>query len=127
VNATLRRPKRLSVTALARLQNHSWPGNVRDLENAIERSVRLTRQDVIDADDLLISEPVTQVDPLTVLPIPSEGFSMDEYLTSVRKQLIMRALDSAKDNQSEAARLLGVTPQAVHKFLRKNVSHFNRC
>lgn len=127
VNATLRRPKRLSITALTRLQNYRWPGNVRDLENAIERSVRLTRHDVIDADDLLISEPVTQVDPLTALPVPSEGFSMDEYLTSGRKQLILRALESAKGNQSEAARSLGITPQAVHKFLRKNEDDFNRC
>jgi DNA-binding NtrC family response regulator len=127
VNATLRRPKRLSIAALTRLQNYRWPGNVRDLENAIERSVRLTRQDVIDADDLLISEPVTQVDPLTALPVPSEGFSMDEYLTSGRKQLILRALESAKGNQSEAARSLGITPQAVHKFLRKNEDDFNRC
>jgi DNA-binding NtrC family response regulator len=125
VNATLRRPKRLSPSALTRLQNHSWPGNVRDLENVIERSVRLVRQDILDADDLIISELVTRADSLAALPEPSEGFSMDEYLTSVRKQLILRALETARGNQSEAARLLGVTPQAVHKFLRKSGGDFN--
>jgi transcriptional regulator with GAF, ATPase, and Fis domain len=52
---------------------------------------------------------------------------MDAYLTSVRKQLILRALESARGNQSEAARLLGMTPQAVHKFLRKHENGFNRC
>jgi DNA-binding NtrC family response regulator len=125
VNATLRGPRRLSTTALTRLQNHSWPGNVRDLENVIERSVRLARQEVLDADDLMISEPVTYADPLAMLPDPKVGFSLDEYLTSTRKQLIFRALETARGNQSEAARLLGITPQAVHKFLRKTEGDFN--
>lgn len=110
VNATLKRPKRLSSDTLIRLQNHSWPGNVRDLENVIERSVRLARQDVLERDDLLIGEPVMSADPLTALPEPQEGFSLEEYLTSARKQLILRALETAKGNQSEAARLLGITP-----------------
>jgi transcriptional regulator with PAS, ATPase and Fis domain len=119
VNATLKKPKRFSPGALTRLQQHSWPGNVRDLENVIERSVRLARHDVLGADDLLITEPVTAADPLATLPEPHEGFSLEEYLTSARKQLILRALETAEGNQSEAARLLGVTPQAVHKFLRR--------
>lgn len=92
---------------------------MRDLENVIERSVRLARKDVLDTDDLLISEPITAADPFDVLPEPHEGFSLEAYLTSARKQLILRALESAKGNQSEAARLLGITPQAVHKFLQK--------
>jgi len=125
VNATLKRPKRLSPDALTRLQHHSWPGNVRDLENVIERSVRLARQDVLNADDLLIGEPITSKDPLTALPEPHEGFSLEEYLTSARKQLILRALETARGNQSEAARLLGITPQAVHKFVRKGESDSN--
>jgi DNA-binding NtrC family response regulator len=126
VNATLRRPKRLSSGALTRLQNHPWPGNVRDLENVIERSARLARNDVLEADDLMISEPVTSADPLAALPEPHAGFSLDEYLRSARKQLILHALEIARGNQSEAARLLGLTPQAVHKFLRKSEGDFNR-
>ncbi len=126
VNATLRKPRRLSPSALTRLQNHSWPGNVRDLENVIERSARLARQEVLEADDLMISEPVTYADPLAVLPEPGEGFSIEDFITSARKQLILRAIEIAKGNQSEAARLLGITPQAVHKFVRKMENNFNR-
>lgn len=118
VNATLKKPKRLAPDAQMRLQNHSWPGNVRDLENVIERSVRLARRDVLEADDLMIGEPVTSADPLTILPEPQNGFSLEEYLASARKQLILRALETVRGNQSEAARLLGISPQAVHKFLR---------
>lgn len=119
VNATLKRPKRLSPDALRRLQQHAWPGNVRDLQNVIERSVRLARRDVLEADDLMIGEPLASADPLDTLPEPQEGFSLEAYLTSARKQLILRALETAQGNQSEAARLLGITPQAVHKFVRR--------
>ncbi len=120
VNGSLRRPKRLSAEALSRLQSHNWAGNVRDLENVIERSVRLCRHDVLDADDLLITEPVTYADPLDALPDPYEGFSLDEFLGSARKQMILRALETANGNQSQAARMLGITPQAVHKFLQQS-------
>ena len=120
LNGSLRRPKRLSTEALSRLQSHNWAGNVRDLENVIERSVRLCRHDVLDADDLLITEPVTYADPLVALPDPYEGFSLDEFLGSARKQMILRALEAANGNQSQAARMLGITPQAVHKFLQQS-------
>ena len=118
LNAGLKRPKRFSPEALSRLQSHSWPGNVRDLENCLERSARLAKQDVLEADDLLISEPVAYADPLAALPEPSDGFSIEDFLTSARKQLMLKAIDMAEGNQSEAARLLGVSPQAVHKFLQ---------
>ena len=120
INKGIKRPKRLTTGALSRLQRHSWPGNVRDLENVIERSVRLARKDVLDVDDLLISEPITHFDPLAALPDPTEGFSLEEYLKGARKQLIFKALESAKGNQSDAAKLLGISPQAVNKFLRKS-------
>jgi len=126
INGSLRKPKRLSQGALARLQGHTWPGNVRDLENVIERSARLSRQDVLEADDLLITEPVTYADPLDALPEPSPGFSLEEFIGSARKQLILRALETAQGNQSEAARLLGISPQAVHKFLQRSKPDFNR-
>jgi transcriptional regulator with PAS, ATPase and Fis domain len=123
VNATMRSPKRLSQDALARLQSHSWPGNVRDLQNVLERSVRLCRTQVLDAEDLLISEPVTHADPLDALPDPQPGFSLDGFITSARNQLILRAVEIANGNQSEAARLLGISPQAVSKFLRQGESY----
>lgn len=119
INSTIKKPKRFSPDALVRLENHSWPGNVRDLENVIERSARLCRQEILDADDLVISEPITYADPLTILPDPYEGFSLENYLTGARKQLLLKALEMSGGNQSKAARLLGITPQAVFKFLKK--------
>lgn len=119
LNKSLRRPKRLSPEALTRLQQHSWRGNVRDLENVLGRSLLLGQTDVLEPDDLLIDEPRKKRDPLASLPEPSAGFSLEGYLKSVRKQLILHALETSGGNQSAAARLLGISAQAVHKFLKK--------
>lgn len=119
VNGKLRRPKHISPDALRRLQNHSWPGNIRELANVIERTAMLLQKESIEAEDLIISNPVILKDPLSLLPEPMEGFSLEEFLSSVRKQLILKAIELSKGNQSEAARLLGISPQAVHKFKSK--------
>jgi transcriptional regulator with PAS, ATPase and Fis domain len=118
INTNLKRHKKLSPGALSRLQTHSWPGNVRDLANVVERSALLSRNNVLEADDLMISEPITKSDPLAMLPEPSEGFSLEGFLTSARKQMLLKALETSDGNQSKAARMLGVTPQAVHKFIQ---------
>jgi len=91
---------------------------VRDLANVVERSALLSQNDVLEADDLMISEPITKSDPLAMLPEPSKGFSLEGFLTSARKQMLLKALEMSDGNQSKAARLLGVTPQAVHKFIQ---------
>jgi transcriptional regulator with GAF, ATPase, and Fis domain len=86
----------------------------------------LAPKDVIEADDLIISEPVSREDPLSLLPEPADGFSMEDFLSSARKQLVLKAMEAANGNQSEAARLLGVSPQAVHKYLLKLKERINR-
>lgn len=125
INASLVNRKQLSPSALSRLQAHSWPGNVRDLENVIERSALLCRGQILDADDLMILEPVTYADPLEALPEPAEGFSLENYMRSVRKQLILRALEASNGNMSQAAKLLGVTPQSLHRFVKTSDRDLN--
>lgn len=93
INAGLKKPKRLSPRALVKLQNYSWPGNVRDLGNVIERSIIRARKDLLEENDILISEPIAGTDSLGAIPTPQEGFSLNEYIESVRKQLIFRALE----------------------------------
>ena len=119
INAGLKKTKSLSPGALTKLQNYTWPGNVRDLGNVIERSVIRTRKDLLEENDIMISEPIAGIDPFGVVPTPQKGFSLNEYIDEVRKQLISKALESANGNKSEAARLLGISPQAVHKYLQK--------
>lgn len=117
INLKRKVPRQLSKDALRRLEQYDWPGNVRQLTNVLERSVLYSRTDILMPDDLLISDNRPAKDPFASLPEPCDGFSLDLYLTQVRKQLIMRALSLSAGNQSEAAKLLGVSRQAISKFL----------
>jgi transcriptional regulator with PAS, ATPase and Fis domain len=117
INQRRHKPLQLTTRALARLESQPWPGNVRDLLNVLERSVLYARADVIDAEDLMITADPQVKDPFAALPEPSQGFKVDEYLTKVRNQLFLRALEACKGNQTAAAELLGVSKQAVSKFV----------
>ncbi len=119
LNKSMRRPKSISQEALARIQSQTWKGNVRDLENVLGRSMLMAQDEVLKADDLLIDEPKKKKDLFASLPDPHEGFRLEDYLKSVRKQLMLHALEMSNASQSGAARLLGISPQAVHKFLRE--------
>ncbi len=117
-NRSLKRPKTLKPDALARLQEQRWQGNVRDLENVLGRSLMMSTRDSLGADDLLITSSRRRRDALSALPEPHDGFSLEDYLKSVRKQMILRALEMSGNNQSQAASLLGISSQAVHKFVK---------
>src|SRR6266705_1284274 len=117
INQRSQRPHQLTTEALARRECQSWPGNVRDLLNVLERSVLYSRADVIDAEDLIISCDPPAEDPLAALPEPSNGFKVDEYLARARNHFFMRALEACKGNQTAAAELLGVSKQAVSKWV----------
>jgi transcriptional regulator with PAS, ATPase and Fis domain len=119
INRTSQGQKRLTTEALMRLQLHNWPGNIRELVSVLKRSVLMSAKSILDADDLLLSSPVTYEDPLQALPEPHPGFELDGFLKSARKQLFLRALELSNGNQSDAARMLGITPQAVYKFMQQ--------
>jgi len=55
---------------------------------------------------------------LNHLPILGDSFSLEDYLKDAREDVIRKALDQCKGNQSAAARMLGISPQAVSKFLK---------
>ncbi|MBU1711373.1 MAG: sigma-54 dependent transcriptional regulator [Proteobacteria bacterium] len=86
--------------AMAALMHYNWPGNIRELQNIVERSFILRKGQVIDARDLHLQTVVNN--GLTIPDIPDEGLSLEE----VEKGLIRKALDKAAGNRSEAARLL---------------------
>jgi transcriptional regulator with PAS, ATPase and Fis domain len=125
INRTLGQPKRLAPEALIRLQEHNWPGNVRDLENVLVRTAQLCPESVIASDGLQFTQPA-EVEGGVNVPLPHEGFSLEGYLDHVRTGAIRRALEIAQGNQSRAGRLLGITPQAVSKFLREQRRNVNR-
>jgi Nif-specific regulatory protein len=94
------------------LINYDWPGNVRELENAIERAVVLGSSEVILPDDL--PEAVLEAEPATRLSV----LQYHEAVKEAKKQLILRAVEQAGGNYTEAARLLGVHPNYLHRLIR---------
>jgi transcriptional regulator with GAF, ATPase, and Fis domain len=106
------KPKRISPEAMAGLVNYGWPGNVRELENAIERALVLGVSETIRPEDL----------PESVMGKSSQpGGQEANYhmaVTQLKKQLILRALEDAKGNYTEAARILGVHVNYLHRLVR---------
>ena len=108
-----RRVTGIAPEALACLKAHDWPGNVRDLENAIERAVVLGSTDVIMAEDL----------PETVLEAAPQGTGgpiggYHETIRNEKTRLILAALDRAEGSFTEAAKLLGIHPNYLHRLVR---------
>jgi len=106
------RPKEISPEAMACLVNYDWPGNVRELENAIERALVLSPSDAIRPEDL--PESVLEKDP-------PPGMAAAKYHAAVKdlkKQLILTALEEASGNYTEAARILGVHANYLHRLIR---------
>jgi two-component system NtrC family response regulator len=101
--------------ALARLRAHPWPGNIRELQNVVERAIILRRGPRIEADDLqLVSMP--QPAAANGIPeIPDEGLSLEE----MELGLIKKALAKADGNRSQAARLLKIPRHVLIYRLEK--------
>jgi two-component system response regulator HydG len=103
----------VSPDAQARLLRYEWPGNVRELENAIERAVVLGTTDHILPEDL--PEAILEGETVTTnTPAPQ----YHEAITQTKKQIILTAMDQAKGSYTEAAKLLGVHPNYLHRLIR---------
>ena len=102
----------ISPDARACLTAYDWPGNVRELENAIERAIVLGTTDVILPEDL----PEALLERETSAAQSTMGYH--EAVTQTKKQIIVKAIDEAKGNYTEAARRLGVHPNYLHRLIR---------
>jgi DNA-binding NtrC family response regulator len=117
INQRRLKPRQLSKEALARLEHHHWPGNVRELHNVLERSVLYSPKESLGAEHLQIEGNKKSIINPFDSPQPFEGFSLEDYLNNVREELILRALKTSGGNQAEAGRLLGISRQAINKFV----------
>ena len=102
----------ISREALACLRNYDWPGNVRELENAIERALVLASSDVILPEDL--PESLLERPSLPEMTEASYHAAVKEF----KKQLILDAVEQTQGNYAEAARILGVHPNYLHRLIR---------
>jgi two-component system, NtrC family, response regulator PilR len=112
---------KISSLALNVLGNYTYPGNVRELENIIERCVTLEQSDQLTAENLppKMVEACAPCGPVGDADIPAEGIDLDRALESAEKKLINRALEITGGNRSRAARLLGISFRSLRYRLVK--------
>ena len=107
-------PKRVAPEAMARLRAYAWPGNIRELQNAIERAFALSGADTITLNDLpaaLRDDAAPSLDAPDGGPLPTLG--------EAERRLIAAALRHSGGNKNEAARLLGIDRQRLYRKIEK--------
>ncbi|HEY7441832.1 MAG TPA: sigma-54 dependent transcriptional regulator [Vicinamibacterales bacterium] len=111
----------VSQQAMRRLMAYHWPGNVRQLENAIERAVALSGgRTQIEVTDL-----PTEVQSASEMPVsqevalPGDGFDLDAYVGNIERELIYRALEKSAGNKGRAAKLLSLKRTTLVEKLKR--------
>ena len=110
----------LSPAALNALKQYGFPGNVRELENILERAYTLCEDDCIEVDDLQLTltsngTGLAKDDNSQLMP----GESLDHHLEEIEKDIIIKALEETRWNRTAAAQKLGVSFRSLRYRLKK--------
>src|SRR6266404_2770460 len=110
-------PSRLSPASRDRLHDHAWPGNVREMENALERALILAGDDEIGAEHvgrLGRASERSEMRGQRTADVLREGFNLDDF----ERELIDAAIERAGGNKAAAARLLGITRRRLYSTIQ---------
>ena len=115
------KPPTVSQDAMRRLMAYHWPGNVRQLENAIERAIAFTAgRGQIDVDDLSTEIQQAQVPVVSSsVTLPDEGIDLDAFVAEIERELIERSLERTGGNKGAAARLLNLKRTTLVEKLKR--------
>jgi len=111
--------KTISSYALELLMDYPFPGNVRELQNIIERSVALESTNIILPDNLFIDREQVKNDHPHPAGIPEVGIQLNEELARIERQFIEMALNKTKGSKTKAAELLHVTFDSLRYRIEK--------
>jgi two-component system, NtrC family, response regulator PilR len=103
------------------IKSHPFSGNVRELENMLERALALCDGEKISVDDLLIHEEFNASNSVAVQydPVKDADMSLSDYLEDIEKREIIKALEKTNNNKTAAAKLLGVSFRTLRYRLSK--------
>ncbi|MFH1148756.1 MAG: sigma-54 dependent transcriptional regulator [Pseudomonadota bacterium] len=110
---------KLSSEALKVLMQYDFPGNVRELENIIERSIALVSSATIQTSDLYINNGHKKHQDSPAVDIPDDGFDLEGYIAKTERDILLRALQASKGAKQKAASLLGLTFRSFRHRLTK--------
>jgi two-component system response regulator PilR (NtrC family) len=126
-------PGRLQPEALAALEAYQFPGNVRELENILERAMAMCEGDVIEAEDLMLPQrtvvaattgtdgvaaAVAQASPNGLTAGGADG-SLEDFISNIERDTIVKALEESRYNKTATAKKLGITFRALRYKLKK--------
>jgi two-component system response regulator PilR (NtrC family) len=113
--------KKISEEAMGRLVNYSYPGNVRELENIIERAVALESSSAILPESLppVVFEKPSEIALREEIELPPAGLDLEEVVGGIEKGLLLKALQNARGVKKEAAKLLKISFRSLRYRLKK--------
>jgi two-component system response regulator PilR (NtrC family) len=106
------KPK-LTSEAIKKLKSYNFPGNIRELENILERSTTLLDSDKLEAKDLLLPAQTTETEPV------NDTQKLNEKMEQVERQAILEALEATRWNRTAAAKTLGMSLRSLRYRLEK--------
>ena len=126
------RTLKISEGAIRLLMGHNWPGNIRELENSLERASVMSKSGLIDRDVIIINQGNMQISPsahqdnlqmttITQSIVPSINESVDD-----ERQKVIKALEQSGWVQAKAARLLGMSPRQIAYRIQTMNIHVRR-
>jgi two-component system, NtrC family, response regulator PilR len=113
-------PPTLSAEAMQALESYAFPGNVRELENVLERALTLCAGGVITAENIKLRatvRPAPETAPVAVSP--PAGSALGEQLEDIERAAIVKALEQTRYNKTAAAKLLGMSFRALRYRVKK--------
>jgi two-component system response regulator PilR (NtrC family) len=109
----------ISLYALELLMEYQFPGNIRELENIIERSVALEASNIILPENLILSKDSGQRKKFNDFHIPEQGVQLNTVLANYERQWITNALEKSRGSKTKAAELLHITPDSLRYRIEK--------
>jgi two-component system response regulator PilR (NtrC family) len=111
--------KRISADAMRALERYAWAGNVRELENVIERTLALESSEVLTTRSLPEAVLVGENLSTNILELPPDGIDLEKHLENAGKFLMLKALERTKGVQTQAADLLKMSFRSFRYYAKK--------